>query len=325
MSVDETGRSCVHFAHWPMEVFQYLTQQQHFLIDLTQKDSFGRTPVQAAMEFSWYADYSTIRLMLGDGPISSKTTTEVWQVTEWWTGYQGPTTFLHEAVARLRALFSLSGPCNKHLAFISELIIAGANLHARNGRNATALDYLLSGEDFHHEYCYRHVEYLLLVWLRCLIDCGVDLHQYFHKEEEFREGGRLIETYSHRRGIDRRLVVYYGLSRDDVTILVEDERRESDTIHLPGSWDAELEFAESQGVALLEGREPKAFLSITTSGFQFGDYSVERASCVEEISYWDCREAKRLRQLWETGLHDEDEVSDSDASYSGDETDDEND
>jgi hypothetical protein len=292
-----------------MEAYQYLTQQQHFLIDLTQKDSFGRTPVQALSSVVW-ADPATIRFMLGDGPISCKTVTEVWQGSKWLTGYQRPTTFLHQAVERLNRMFRYSWPWKKALVFISELIIAGANLHARNGRNASALDYLLS--DCRYQHCNRHMEYLLLVWLRCLIDCGVDLHQYFHKEEEFREGGRLIEPWHHRRGIDRRLVVYYGLSRDDVTILVEDERRESDTIHLPGSWDPELEFAESQGVALLEGREPEAFWSITTSGFQFGDYSGERASCVEKVSQRDWKEAKRLRQLWETGLHDEDEVSDSD-------------
>lgn len=129
-----------------------------------------------------------------------------------------------------------------------------------------------------------HKEHLLLAWLSCLSRNGADLHQYWLKEEELHDHGIVVQVNSYRKYVDRHFTVYYGQSRDDVTVLVEDIWKMPDPIcEMPGGWDLEADFAQQRGLTLIEGQPPSAFWSVTTVGFQDGDYRPERAGCTANV------------------------------------------
>jgi hypothetical protein len=274
MSSDFRDQTILHFYSWSLKTIQYLTQlQDQFLIDLFQTDSLGRTPLQSKACYLGIYVPALLRCLLRKDSISRDKTTEVW------ADRLGPMSLLLGSARRLSAGYDIYGLPETEIMFISDLIQAGADLHARNHLRATPLDYLLSTwwrEDFTE----GNKEHLLLSWLSCLSHNGVDLHQYWLREEELHDHGIVAQINSHRRHIDRVFTVYYGESRDDVTVLVEDIWRKPDPLYeMPGSWDLEADYAQQRGLTLIEGQLPSAFWSVTTVGFQDGDYSPRRAGC----------------------------------------------
>lgn len=279
MSANCFGRSMLHQFSGSLRVCKYLVQlQQEFSIDLFQEDSYGQDIIRSKANLLPANMSVLIRFLLGEGPISSNTAKEVWHA-----GW-GPMTFFLGAARRLSANYQDFGIFPAELEFLSELIAAGADLHARGVSGATALDHILCtwwiGK--HYE---TNKECLIFVWLRCLSQCGIDLHEYFRKEEELHENGEVIEVNEHRKWIVRRFTVYYGASRDDVTLFVEDvwKKKTEDILEFPGAWDLELEYAETHNLHFVEDLEPTAAWSVTTSGFQHGQYGADRASCDEDV------------------------------------------
>jgi hypothetical protein len=277
MSVNVCGDSILHNFMGRLNTFKYLLHsQEQFIIDLSQTDLHGRTPLQAKARILAPNVPILLKYLLGGNSISTETAKEVWLESG------EPMTLLLGSVVRLSLRCSVLDPIDAELEFMSELIRAGSDLHIGNGFGATPLDYLLNiihcdPSDEWNKEC------LLLAWMSCLCRCGIDLQQYWRKEEELHENGKLVSLRAHRRNIDRMLTVYYGTTRNDVTVLVEDVcRKLDDGCDIPGSWDSEAEYAEKNKLRLIEGQSPSAFWSVTTVGFQDGDFSLERASCTTE-------------------------------------------
>jgi len=276
MSSDFRDETILHFYcfNGSLKTIQYLTQlQDQFSIDLFQTDSWGRTPLQSrACDRGTYVPV-ILRYLLGNNSISRDKAAEVW------IDRLGPMSLLLGSARRLSNGYDVYGLPNAEIMFISDLVQAGAYLHTRNHLGATPLDCLLSTwwtEDFTE----GNKEYLLLTWLSSLSRNGVDLHQYWLREEELHDHGIVVQINSHRRHIDRVFTIYYGESRDDITVLVEDIWRKPDPLYeMPGSWDLEADYAQQRGLTLIEGQLPSAFWSVTTVGFQDGDYSPRRAGC----------------------------------------------
>lgn len=277
MSVDACGESILHHFIGGLKTFKYLLHsQEHFMVDLSQTDYHGRTPLQAKARMLAPNVPILLKYLVGSSPNPTETAREVWlQCGE-------PMNLLLGSIMRLSLNYSVRKPIDVELEFISELIWAGSDLHIRNSFGATPLDHLLN-----FIFCKildeRNREYLLLAWMSCLCRCGIDLQQYWRKEEELHKNGKLVPMGAHRRNIDRIFTVYYGVARDDVTVLVEDIcRKLDDRCDIPGSWDSDVEYAEETNSCLIEGQSKLAFWSITTAGFQDGDFCLERANCATE-------------------------------------------
>lgn len=72
----------------------------------------------------------------------------------------------------------------------------------------------------------------------------------------------------------------YGPNKDDVAIRVWDRntaRYMDDAI--PGAWDAETEFMEANRLVYFEGTGGLVDWTVSTSGFNHGDYSMSTAGC----------------------------------------------
>jgi hypothetical protein len=263
-----------------LKAFKYLIQlQEQFSVDIAHNDSFHKTPFQRiAAGTSATTIPILLKFLLGAGPISYEKATEVW------LELGGPMTLLLGSARRLSAICQYADSIGAELAFISELAIAGADLHVQDFSGATPLDHILNTWSV-RTFPEINKERILLEWLGCLSCSGIDLHRYCRKEEELHQDGKLVPVSIYRRNIDRVFTVYYGASPDDVTVLVEDVWRKSASLYnLPGSWDSELEYAERRRLNLIEGHSPSAFWSVTTAGFRDGDYSPKRASCTERIT-----------------------------------------
>lgn len=219
-----------------------------------------------------------LRYLLGNNSILRDKAAEVW------VDRLGPMSLLLGSAKRLSAGYDIYGLQDAEIMFISDLVQAGADLHAQNYLGATPLDFLLSTW-WTHDLTEDNKEHLLLAWLSCLSCKGVNLHQYCLREEDLHNHGIVVQVNSHRKHIDRVFTVYYGQSRDDVTVLVEDIWKKPDPFcELPGSWDLEADYAQQRRLALIEGQSPSAFWSVTTVGFKDGDYSPERAGCTASVS-----------------------------------------
>jgi len=281
MSSDFRGETILHFYSFSgsLETFQYLTQSQdQFSIDLFQTDSWGRTPLQSKASYLRTDAPALMRYLFENNSIPRDKAAEVW------IDRLGPMSMLLGSARRLSAGYDIYGLPDAEIRFILDLVQAGADLHTQNHLGATPLDYLLStwwADNFTED----NKEELLLAWLSCLSCKGVDLHQYWLREEELHDHGIVVQVNSHRKHIDRVFTVYYGQSRDDVTVLVEDIWKKPDPLcEMPGSWDLEADYAQQRGLTLIEGQSPSAFWSVTTVGFQDGDYSSERAGCTASVS-----------------------------------------
>jgi len=275
MSVNNSGKSALHSFAGPVETFRFVTQgQQDFCIDITQIDNQG---IDILSSVGWNGGEGVSAIarhildisLLGIGDI----------------GYLSATGLLFRAVSGLSYTFQRKGLINlEELDFISELIIAGAETHTCLYAKSP-LDDILGVLMPSRSTCSVELnkEALLLAWLSCLSKCQVDLRQYLKVEEEAHLDGKVVESMVYRPGMDRKFGVFYGDTPDDVTIVVEDVRREASIEStIPGSWDTEAERAGERNCLILY-EEPAAAWSVSTSGFKDGDYSASRAGCDEDL------------------------------------------
>jgi len=282
MLPDSQGQTILDCFWGDIATWKYLIRlQDQFVIDLSRTDSYGRTALQNQSMRFFGTTPMLIGALLGDGPISYEKATEVW------IGRDGPETLLLGSARRLSIFYQRNEWLSGELAFVSDLVHAGADLHIQDGSGATPLDYLLASNltfSWSRRLPEVNKELLLLNWVSCLYRSGVDLREYWHKEEGLHENGKLVPRVCYRRHIDRIFTVYYGVGYDDITVLVEDVYQDKNPLtHMPGGWDLEAEYAQKRGLKLIEGESPSAFWSITTAGFQYGDHSPERASCTIKV------------------------------------------
>ncbi|KAE9376176.1 ankyrin [Stipitochalara longipes BDJ] len=295
MAISKAGQTTLHNFMGAAEPYQYLIHsQEHFVVDLTHVNDQGQTPLQKLASSNLPVTPILIRAAIR-GPFPLRLALEEWPT---WPKTAGRMTFLLAAARRLASVFQHTCLSIAEIHFISDLIKAGADIHAADESGATPFDRLL--DEWHYApwpTIEVNKECLIHAWLLCLFRSGVDLQLYFHEEERLHPGGIIVERDWHRRGIYRTFEVYYGRLGDDVTIFVEDvellpERSED----VPGSWDSELEYADARGMSLVEDCSPIAFWSVTTSGFHYGDYSAERATCSEDLSAEQRRHNRQNRQ-----------------------------
>lgn len=258
----------------PTTFTEYIVySQQHFSIDYSQISD--ATLLQAVGTGGNSYTPLIIRRLIGNRNITFDIATEFWDSDV----FDGPASFLTGAGWRLSRNFHSSGIVIAELEFISELIKSGADVHFRTAGGLTPWDLL----SFFYDDVEANKECLVLSWLSCLHKADINLAEYFRKEEELHDHNKIRPFFYYRKSIIRIFTVYYGQRDDDITVLVEDMWENEELPLCPGAWDEELEDAEARGLEVLEGRTPSAFWSVTTSGFQDGDYSAIRASCDPEL------------------------------------------
>lgn len=128
MSSDFRGENVLHFYSFSgsLKTFQYLTQlQDQFSIDLLQTDSWGRTPLQFKASYLGANVPALLRYLLGSNFIPRD------KAAELWVDRLGPMSLLLGSTRRLSSGYNIYGLIEAEIRFISDLVQAGADLHAQ--------------------------------------------------------------------------------------------------------------------------------------------------------------------------------------------------
>jgi hypothetical protein len=270
------GNTPLHEFLGPVETLRFLVaQQQVFDVDL-EYSQLGLKLAQYLASYLVSNITDSVRFLLGDGPIPSSSIQQRFRGTSWFEG-----TLLTHSARRLAALFQRPDDIAKELAFMSDLIQGGADVHELHEPGATCLDFILMTWPWRTE---RNKQELLLEWLKCLHMAGIDLQDYCRKEEKLHQNGKIVETKTYRPGVERCFSVAYGRGRDDVMIRVHDNSianiyKES---IVPGAWDMESQFVKDNKLVFFKGTGGLADWTVVTSGFSIGDYSISEA-CVTAV------------------------------------------
>ncbi|CZR58344.1 uncharacterized protein PAC_08236 [Phialocephala subalpina] len=240
------GYTPLHDFSGPVEQFRYLVkQQQVFDVDL-ESCQLGLELAQSISIIKTQHTPDNIRLLLGDGPLPTSFIQKGIKDTS-----QFESTVLGLSAERLIGAFQLSEHLGNELAFISDLIQGGADVHELQNPAATCLDIRLMTWLWRLE---RNREELILEWLKCLHILKIDVKEFFRKEEELHHESKIVEIKTYRRDVERHFSVIYGPGRDDVTVPVRDRvTKRCDESVIPGAWDAEPGFVETNGLVYFGG------------------------------------------------------------------------
>lgn len=252
MMTDYRNRSALHCYREPVGPFNYLIHlQQHFQIDLGQRCDNNQT----VMQYHAVRDESSpniVRAVMGHGPIPHNVV---------YAKNDSGSTWLMCIVIRLAMAFSKEQSLDPYLGLLGDLIEAGADLNTCNNQGATPLDRVLA---FHLEAEDRQP--LIHRWFQLLLSKNVNLHSYARQEENLHSNGKVKDVWTYRRGIERYFNIRYGQDVNDITINVQDHQVPfRNTTHIPGAWDAEVEYAQSLGRILIENELPSADWCISTA------------------------------------------------------------
>jgi hypothetical protein len=199
-------------------------------------------------------------------------------------------TYLGYSIHRLCEYYKLFGRILTHeLEFMQKILAAsddnwfpelGTSPGTGNAHSHTALDEILgfanyyTGRIYGYTYDFNPAP-LLLAWLATLHKSGKSLHKYFEMEGCRHEDGVIQLVGSHRPGVERHIDVEFGKDESDVTLAVEDVLMR-DPHPMPDAWPGDR-------WCLVQGEEfdsedtmcPR--WSLSTSGFQHGNFDFERA------------------------------------------------
>ena len=244
-----------------VETLLYLIEQQdHFHIDLEQKDRNGNTVIEAIVLFSMnYNSPNALHLL--------KHFLEAGEVRDEELDWTNLCFYLRLQVERVSCSSSYTGP--------NVLETEMDYWMSRLTDHVAALEWTERCEYFLFWIAYNHWDTsgpamyvegdqtpILHLWLEILRKANISLHEFFRHVEEYLEGNKVPDVHLYRRGIERFLRIDYGSDPEDIGISVQEIRVEIPVEQrIPGAWCTGKTFwSERYGeeVEVIEGLEPTA-------------------------------------------------------------------
>lgn len=289
------SQTVLHLHTGSIAAFQYLLNQEHFIIDMSVQNEMGMTPAIDQLFAGWPTSSELARLS-----IQYSRNSNILSATQRYKSLSNMTN-LHMAVDRLRyhevKMSEGSDRIREIIGLtISDLLGLGAHVHATDDFGRTPLHYLcqrtyqehastlrfrkLRGTDSSEDLCAR-----LMLWFTLLSKAGFDLQDYIRKEFELNEKAPkdLLERYlwstrdlagPYEEGTRRKMEVEILQGTSDIIFSVEDvsaenqlEQGDGSEPVIPGAWD--LAFDSAKMEELLEV-EPWASVSILIKPVEAG-------------------------------------------------------
>ena len=302
MSKMSMGRTVLHVCSGPPEAFKYLLERQDkFQVDTHELMETGCDVLEHQV-FSMIAfPTEIIRVLFDMEPNPENLATRHINVPvgphQKAPSLSSGWTLLHALLYKLLQQYNRSGPLDtepleRGFRFISDLINAGADIHAQSRAGTTALDEIL---DFDHvttnawipdfktgsiirqemslftesvpvKLYERDRQALLLMWLSLIRRKGFSLHEYARKEEELHPGGILLAAHNFRIGIERIFEIEYIPGGDDIIIYIRDITVDFEKSYdVPGSWVSEDVDTDYLDRDVLRNMSPSANWKVNTA------------------------------------------------------------
>lgn len=292
------GRNCFHICSAPPETFEYLRDyQEHFYVDQNELMENGSDVLQNQVAIRSAHNTELIKASLGRKPISNTVVMRSLYLD--WGPYcrenmyeRRPSdwTILHAVLWRVLQRYVCAGSLDVGFRLASDLIDAGANIHAQTYIGATPLDQILDFnftsdtliqqivnngelrfyESINDPFNDKDIECdrspLILRWLGLLRRKGISLHKYACKEEELHPGGLLVPHDYSREGLQRIFEVEYVPGGDDIVITIRDVVVGFEKpFRVPGSWVPDEEVLDCYHRTVLSDLPPSANWRINTA------------------------------------------------------------
>lgn len=302
MQTMSMGRNVLHVFSGPATSFEYLLeQQQHFAIDTHEEMENGSDILEHHVASISAYTTELIHASLGKEPISGDLAARSLYMPfgpyqrHFVEGGSSGFTLLHAVLWRITHRFTWGGDTLSGFKLASELIDAGADIHAQTYLGGTPLDHLL---DFDHcdtkawtlalkggdiirlsmgcvteipdssivEYYERDRGPLLLQWLDLLRGKGISLHEYARREQEQHPEGVLEPTDYLREGIQRVFEMDCIPGGDDIIVSVKDVEIDFERPpNVPGSWVPDQHTLDYYNRDVMSGTKPSANWRVNTA------------------------------------------------------------